>query len=311
MTTEGFIHKDSLNKPSDTLFLERAKRNAALLANFLEESGLGIPVAEVLERGFIIKPNKNLVHASTASASERDEGIAEAAISRVGQTATPIGDHIQTHEMAHVFARDKRNIKPHVLLSDDDAEGYSWRKSKKSGFHYRHRVSGNERTLHYFSALDEALTDTIPLKVIEAKDWAGMYTWMLYQYPRERNMLATMITSMVRHGDSQETEADIFRLFVQSYVLGWQPELKRRLLDTFGPNALRILAIINCPGYVKDQSKAVTLYRKNWWQFWTSHYYDEALVFFDTTRSAEERSTAAQKLLPAEGPLHYLPEKNI
>ena len=301
MVRESFINKRTLSESSDDAFVERTQKDATELAEFFEEKGAGIPVREVLEEGFHIVPIEDLIHSVYWSADRNAPAKIE--LSRVGQMPGIFGSHTRMHEMGHAFSKHQDLEKvTEILFPDGTRKPGLTRVGTKVGFHFRLQRRDEQHELHLFSALNEALTDTIPIEILKTRDWGKIYQHFLFVYPRERNMLATIVSSMGKSGG----EGNAFKLFVESNLTGWTPELKQKLLDTFGPNALRVLAIVNSPTYVKDQDDAVTLYRNKWWQFWTKHFYNEALTYFDIDKSVEERDAAARKMLPAEGALHFV-----
>jgi len=227
-------------------------------------------------------------------------------LSLTGQMSGIFGRHTRIHEMNHALSQHKNlDEVAEVLFPDGTRKEGVTRIGGKTGFHYWLQRREDEHPVELFSALNEALTDAIPIEILKTQDWGKIYQHFLYIYPRERNMLTTIISSMAKDGG--ESEENIFGLFVESYLSGWKPELKQKLLTTFGPNALRVLAIINAPFYVKDKKDAVTLGK--WWQFFGKNYYKEALTYFDVEMSLEERDTAARKILPAEGALHFVERK--
>ena len=306
MAKESFINKRTLAESSDDVFVERVRRSATELTEFFETKGAGVPVRQVLERGFMVGPRNTLVSSRYMYPHDNVPGKIE--LSKIGQMPGIIGEHTRMHEMGHTFSRDQPLTKVvETLFPDGTTEKRQRHIGTKSGFHYQIQRPGKEGTLYLFTSLDEAMTDTIPIEILKTRNWGTIYQHFLFKYPRERNMLATAISSLAKN--SGESEGDIFRLFVESYLTGWKPELKTKLLDTFGPNALRVLAIVNSPYYVKDQKDAVMLYRKEWWQFWTKHFYNEALTYFDINRPISDRDAAAQKMLPAGGALHFLERK--
>jgi hypothetical protein len=307
MKREAFtIDLETVQKKSPDAFYDRVRNNVVELLNFFEKQGTASgTLSSVLAGGLVITPLRNRIH--SYHLTEAGQRVAHVGLSKLAQTQGVIGDHIQLHEGAHAFSH-QRNLERLALLFSDETT----QKVSRSGFHHRIQWA-SEPAQHYFSGLNEALTDSIPIEIIKSRNWSLIYRHFLYVYPRERNMLATIISSIAQsfgNGPREERESAVFRLLVKSYVLGWEPQLKREFLRVFGPNALRVLAMINAPSYVTGQHGSVTLYPRKWWKMWEKHYYTEALTFFDIVKPEAERDAAARAILPAEGPVHFVERKN-
>jgi len=306
---ESFINRRTLSEPGEDALdarTERVRADAAKLVEFFESKGGGEPVRKVLEEGFRIVPTTKLIHSMYWSPDGNAPPTIE--LSLLGQTPGRFGRHTRMHEMGHALSKHENlDEVTEVLFPDGTRRAGMTRSGGKTGFHYWLQRGKDEHPVELFSALNEALTDAIPIEILKTQNWGKIYQHFLYIYPRERNMLTTIISSMAKDGG--ESEENIFGLFVESYLSGWKPELKQKLLTTFGPNALRVLAIINAPFYVKDKKDAVTLGK--WWQFFGKNYYKEALAYFDVEMSLEERDAAARKILPAEGALRFVERKQL
>lgn len=149
----------------------------------------------------------------------------------------------------------------------------------------------------FFNGFNEAITDQIAKMVMDDELTYDEFSKIDgYAYAHERNILNIACRSMshVLHIPPNE----VFKIFVRSYVHGWQPELKRALLKTFGPNALRVAAVMEARGYGKDND--------DWSEQETHDRHDRKLLqlfypFFDISIPSERREQIAQQILKRTG----------
>ena len=111
------------------------------------------------------------------------------------------GSHTRMHEMGHAFSKHQDLDKvTEALFPEGVRKPQLTRVGGKTGFHFWLQRRGEKKTLELFSALNEALTDTIPIEILKTRNWGKIYQHFLLIYPRERNMLATIISSMAKNG---------------------------------------------------------------------------------------------------------------
>jgi|GEM_PF-1580511 len=135
-------------------------------------------------------------------------------------TEAPLED--VAHEHVHAFSRNS--------VHKSNVEG---RKAYRMGL--ERGVMDDEIDRSFFNLLNETITDEIAIRALDVIGENNR--------PRERQFLQNLIRAMVEKGNKElDTEDKVWKEFLLSYMNGITPALKKSLRDTFGSDALRILA---------------------------------------------------------------------
>ncbi len=272
--TERLPNQDALTRSQQKLFEARV----ASVADFLASSGVDVDVRAALAGNVDTVDADVKAHADGSSQlgfNSRDRSLT---ISGKRNAEAAVGD---THEIVHGSSRVRDTVPPGYAIREDGTPelpgpGSSLRRiettddgettaqyhpaaARKIGPYTEVRTptaqvfwDGNEEARwvvqDFFYGLSEALTDEEAHQAHELG--RGSLSRLLKPsaheapfYLEERRLLRTIATQLARRMDIPEREA--WSIFWRVNHFGWTKECKTALLKSFGPNALRVLAVLS------------------------------------------------------------------
>ena len=258
---------------------EVLEKNAGKLEAFYSSLGFGIPVRDML-------------HSLSIYSIEPKNRLGAAFAARSGKLEVPLdpsarSDHVRLHELGHASAHLK--LLPPRVFKDVKTGRARQREVTRLGLQTNYRLrkpwGGEEKHLIFFKSLDEAINDEIAIRA--GKEGRSILTHVflktLYARMHERFFFSHVRNNLAYA--QKRTKNEVFRDFVEVYQFGWTPQLKQGLLSTFGPLALKVLAVID----VNELNDDTSLYKYP--------FAKDAYCFFNLRKSAEEREAAGRRIL--------------
>jgi len=152
----------------------------------------------------------------------------------------PLSNHVKRHELGHAIGLNKKNSK-----------------TKRSGFE-SYNVHGYFDTSKQkvFVALNEAVVDELAYR----SGGPNMLNWLSVNfgiYNRERKMLK-MLCSGVAQSKKGLTSDDVFAEFVGVMLNGWGRQFKQTLINAFGPDILKVLAVIDVGNFWGEYDESLS-----------------------------------------------------
>lgn len=139
------------------------------------------------------------------------------------------------HELVHAVSENKVHLQ-------DNVAGAEPLVATRIGLESRIEIQGKLRS--FFNQLNEAITNEVALRALgrgdeEVGDWMKLFRTMMTSIGRGE---------MSRGGELNDADK-VRTAFLHSVVYGWDGDLKKAIRNTFGPDALKILALMG-PAYV-------------------------------------------------------------
>ena len=194
-------------------------------------------------------------------------------------------EHFRRHEIGHATSREELvetksgSFSRSGLSSHADPEGF---------------FTDSEKNV-LFEALNEAITDEVARRATTGQStWTKMFFRLFFSEARarEREMLSIICRNIAKFeqekSEGSVTPDDVFREFVNAWLYGWSKSLKKRLLEAFGSDTLKILAVLD------PQTGAFTQGPES---LGNSDTWKAVKTYFDLSTSPEKRVEAKKKIL--------------
>jgi len=148
----------------------------------------------------------------------------------------------------------------------------------------------------FFRALMEGINDAQAYRAFrESSDLADRtpLNMNIGSYRNERELVYLIIDRISNY--LKLPQSAIERMFLETHNFGWTKACKKALLETFGPNALRVLAVLETETYVAEIERDPDV--RSYSRMPTFRRDGDLIQDFFGFSSIERREVAAQKIL--------------
>ena len=188
---------------------------------------------------------------------------------RVPSGDNPFFNHIKRHELVHSIGLNRKTER----IQRSGLESYN-----------PYGYFSTDKQL-VFAALNEAVVDELAYRA-GGKSLLNWLSVNLGVYKRERKMLK-MLCSGVAQSKKDITSDDVFAEFVGVMLNGWNRQLKQNLIGVFGPDILKVLAVIDIGNFCGEHDKSLS--NKEMW--------NNIKIYLDLSNTEISRNIAKDKIL--------------